>query len=257
MKSLFSLCALLLCLAWSGLAEANVSKLTERLKNGADFRVRVQAALELGKTREPEAREPLEAALGDDNAAVRGAAAAALQVLGDPQALPALKRSRKDKSEAVRRAIEGAIKGLEERREQEKRAALRVTLGTMSSKVKTSGVKEHLASTSRERLSALPGVVVGGGDKKLPEVMVTGRVASLERTREGDVVVVRAKVEYVVHAMPGRTIRGRISGSASGRAGANEVKSKAALAQLRAEVLSAAIESAMRRAPEALLAATQ
>ena len=57
-----------------------------------DFRVRVTAALALGRSRDVTVRPLLERALSDANAAVRTAAAAALGVLGDVGAVAALQR---------------------------------------------------------------------------------------------------------------------------------------------------------------------
>src|SRR5262249_327897 len=77
------------------------------LSRASDFRLRVAAALALGKSKEPGSRQALEKALGDSNAAVRTAAAAALGALGDAAALPALKaalaRETPDAAKARRR----------------------------------------------------------------------------------------------------------------------------------------------------------
>lgn len=48
------------------LAESDVHVLVQRLKTGEDFRVRVAAALELGRSKTGLSREPLEAALDDE-----------------------------------------------------------------------------------------------------------------------------------------------------------------------------------------------
>src|SRR5262245_13790554 len=61
------------------------------LATGTDFRLRVAAALALGKSTSPGARAALEKALGDAHPAVRAAAAAALGALGDGRSIPALK----------------------------------------------------------------------------------------------------------------------------------------------------------------------
>ena len=53
---------------------------------GTDFRLRVAAALSLGKSKSAGARPALEKALGDPNPAVRAAAAAGLGASGDPAA---------------------------------------------------------------------------------------------------------------------------------------------------------------------------
>src|SRR5580700_6290568 len=62
------------------------------LTNSSDFRIRVNAALVLGRNGGEGARDALEHALGDAHPAVRIAAATALGYLGDPLALAALER---------------------------------------------------------------------------------------------------------------------------------------------------------------------
>jgi len=84
------------------------------LREGADFRVRVQAAFALGNTHDATARRPLERALTDDNPAVRAAAATGLGRLGRTEALAALTRARSDRSAAVRMQVERSIRTLSE-----------------------------------------------------------------------------------------------------------------------------------------------
>ncbi|HEY3667496.1 MAG TPA: HEAT repeat domain-containing protein, partial [Polyangiaceae bacterium] len=91
-------------------ASPGLDELVDQLKTGTDFRVRVSAALQLGKSLTGDAAAPLEAALDDPHASVRAAAAAALKNLGDLDALPALSAHRGDKSEAVRAQVASAIK---------------------------------------------------------------------------------------------------------------------------------------------------
>src|SRR3954465_5754499 len=78
----------------SALASPGLEELVDQLKNSADFRVRVSAALQLGKSLTGDAAAPLEAALDDSNASVRAAAAAGLKNLGDQAALACLKAHR-------------------------------------------------------------------------------------------------------------------------------------------------------------------
>ncbi len=254
---------MILSLSLAAFADSDIDRLAERLHNGGDFRVRVQAALELGKTKNTAARPHLEEALDDGNAAVRAAAAAALKVLGDADAIPALKKHRKDKSAAVRNAIKTAIDALRDaQKARREKPRVLVSIGKMTngSSVRSRSVMKQLASTSREKFAALPGVLLEKdgekATKKLPQVLVSGRLATLKKHKEGSQVVMTVKVEYIVHTMPGRSIRGKISGSATARVAADELKSKRAMARFRREVLLAAIDSAMKRAPEALLAAT-
>ena len=74
------------------------------LGHDGDFRVRVQAALLVGRTRPEGARHALEEALGDAHPAVRTAAAAALAIVGDPAAVAALQAHVKGEASGAARA---------------------------------------------------------------------------------------------------------------------------------------------------------
>ena len=89
MKRIVSIvCCTIALVSGGGSAFAQpVGDLIQKLEEGSDFRVRVQAALELGKTHGRSARLALETALDDENAAVRAAAAAGLKVMRNPDAL--------------------------------------------------------------------------------------------------------------------------------------------------------------------------
>src|SRR5882724_4676274 len=108
-----ALASLVLLFAAPVLAKPALDELIGQLKDGKDFRVRVQAALQLGKSMDPAALGPLVAALDDDNASVRAASVAALESLGDMRAIPPLKEHRLDRSEAVRKQIKSSLAELE------------------------------------------------------------------------------------------------------------------------------------------------
>jgi hypothetical protein len=266
-----SLLTLALCLsAPSALASPGLDELIDQLKNSADFRLRVSAALQLGKSLTGEAEAPLEAALDDANASVRAAAAAALKNLGDQSALSALKGHRSDKSEAVRGQVALALKSLEEERTTGPKPRLLVKMGIMKngSGVKSTKIESELLDSSRRKLSALPGVRVLAADgsgsgsstgkpSNVPTVMVTGNIQELKVSREGRSLVYSASVEYVLHTMPEQAIAAKVSGRASATASEQEAEDAGALAELRRSVLEAAIASALRRAPPALLAAAR
>jgi hypothetical protein len=262
--------ALLLSVCPSALAStAGLDELADQLKNASDFRVRVSAALQLGKSLTNEAAPPLEAALDDTNASVRAAAAAALKNLGDPAALDALNTHRSDKSEAVRAQVLAAIKSLEEERVTGPKPKVLIKLGIMKNEsgVKSKKIESELADSSRRKLSALPRVRVLPADdgapaetssvkpSTVPMVMVTGNVSELKASREGRSITYSASVEYVLHSMPEQAIAAKVSGRASATASERETEDASALAELRRSVLEAAIASALRRAPPALLAA--
>jgi hypothetical protein len=139
-----------------------------------------------------------------------------------------------------------------------------VKLGIMKNgtSVKSKRIETDLAQASRKKLGELPGVRVlvegdDGSGKKTPVVMVTGSVEQLKASREGSSIVYTAKVEYVLHTMPEQSIAAKVSGSASAQASEQEANDQTRSAQLRKEVLEAAISSALRRAPPALLAAAR
>src|SRR5687767_1250703 len=81
------------------------SPVIQLLLSSRDVRTRVQAAATLGRLRPPGAREALESALSDENAAVRAAAVEALLTLGDAAALAALRRHVGDRDPGVRAGI--------------------------------------------------------------------------------------------------------------------------------------------------------
>jgi HEAT repeat protein len=87
----------------------NVDDLGRALTTDPSFRVKVQAAVLLGKLKNPRARGPLLAALRDENEAVRAVAASALGQLGDRAALPALRAAQEDPSPEVRGAAGKAV----------------------------------------------------------------------------------------------------------------------------------------------------
>lgn len=272
-RSLLSL-ALLFSVS-SALATPGLDELCDQVKNAPDFRVRVSAALQLGKSLTGDAAAPLEAALDDSNASVRAAAAAALKNLGDQKALPVLKAHRADHSEAVRAQVLAAIKSLEEERTTGPKPKVLIKIGIMKNEsgVKSKKIESELADSSRRKLSELPGVRVLAADgssssseqkpssgqksSPVPMVMVTGNISELTALREGRSITYSASVEYVLHTMPEQAIAAKVSGRASATASEQDTSDASKLAEIRRSVLEAAIASALRRAPPALQAAAR
>jgi HEAT repeat protein len=240
-----------------------------KLLSGNDFRVRVQAALELGKGKnDPDAVEALIRGLDDSNASVRAAAAAALKNLRARNSLKALRAHVNDPSDSVRSQIKATIASLEQADESGGKTQVLVKLGSMrnSTSVKSTNIEAQLAEDSRKKLGQLPGieVLIEGVDsakeskkKKAPVVLVEGAVQKLKASREGQDIVYSAAVEYIMHTMPDQSIAAKVSGSASASLSSEEAKDQSRAAELRRAVLEAAIESALRRAPRALLAAAR
>jgi HEAT repeat protein len=260
-----ALAALALVISSVAWAKPGLDELIGQLRDPkADWRVRVQAALQLGKSMDPAAFNPLVNALDDENASVRTAAVAALQNLGDQRAVGPLKEHRLDRNESVRTQIKSALSELEQQSKQAPKPRVLVKVGMMrnSTSVKSKKIESDLAQASRQKLAELPGVKVlvegdDGAGRQTPVVLVTGSVEQLLAEREGGSIVYSAKVEYVLHTMPDQSIAARVSGSARAKASDQEANDQAKSAELRKEVLEAAIASALRRAPPALLAAAR
>ena len=89
--------------------DADLDHLLQNLSNGADFRIRTQAALALGASKSKRAVEPLCSGLSDSNATVRAASAAALGRLhlGGSECLQ--KRLANEPSDTVKAAIQKAL----------------------------------------------------------------------------------------------------------------------------------------------------
>lgn len=86
-----------------GLARADrLQDLCRALTQDPSYKVRVQAALILGKMADKRALDSLKVALRDENESVRGVAATSLGRIGDRDALSALQAAQADPSEFVR-----------------------------------------------------------------------------------------------------------------------------------------------------------
>jgi hypothetical protein len=93
--------------------ESKVPFLVEKLR-AEDFRVRTNAALALGASKDDAAVQPLCGALADDSEVVRQAATAGLKRLRKPASLPCLKaREKVEASETVKLQIARAIEAID------------------------------------------------------------------------------------------------------------------------------------------------
>lgn len=94
-------------------ADPRTSYLADQLKTNDDYRVRTQAALALGASGDDASVKPLCDALGDSNASVKIAAAAALGKLGKPAGLPCLEgASKRESAASVKSQIEKSVAAL-------------------------------------------------------------------------------------------------------------------------------------------------
>ena len=119
-----------------------------------------------------------------------------------------------------------------------------------------------LDETSRIAISALPGITVLGDDadpaalakrSRKPVVVLSGKLQNLATSKDGNEFEFKAQAQYVIYRMPSRDIAAVVDGAARTRVAASRVRSRASRQQVEDNVAAAAIESAVKRAPAALL----
>jgi hypothetical protein len=255
------------------------------LDSSSDFRVRVTAALVLGRTHPEGAREALEHALAaDPHTAVRAAAAEALAALGDPAAVAALEqRLPAEPSSNVKAQIRVSIAQLRAgatspqgdgdndgaspgRLRPDARCVL--SLGAMRNATGVRGdeLRRVLASAARSRARVLRGVVVVGADaaiapiarqaaaRHLPVVTLDGSVTQLSESRVEGSLQVHARVEFTVRR--DQSLRGTLSGGAT-TFGSGPSISEEARRRLEEDAIDGAVQSALRGAEDGLLVAAR
>jgi hypothetical protein len=235
------------------------------LAEAADFRVRVQAALRLGRAG-AQARPDLERGLRDAHPAVRVACAVALGNIGDRQAIPAIEQAMKRESFAsVKSAMKDSIDKLKARAAAKapaapgveiERAKYVVQLGTMRN---NSGVRQNdLDGVMRDAARAKAGTikdafVVDGPDadmlrraseRKIPVLLLDGKLTRLTQTKARDGgLIVSAKVDISIRRVPQQTLKGMVSGNATA---SDDARAAArALTELQNRAVNAAVESAV------------
>lgn len=105
--------ALLLVTAAPVAFAQDANKLVEVLRHAPDYRVRLRAAMALGRVGERDVVLALEAALSDPNASVRSAAATALGRRGETRSLRALAALENDRKPMVKAAAKRAVAAIE------------------------------------------------------------------------------------------------------------------------------------------------
>jgi hypothetical protein len=202
-------------------AGSDTSGLIRSLQKSDDFRVRTQAALALGGSRSKEALQPLCAALGDENATVRAAAAAGLGRLhlgGEA----CLDRQRKlEKSSVVQSAIKKAVAQLRAEPEPEftRQTQYYVAVGKISDNSGRTGneVSDLVRKAMRDAADANGTIVLAPSNetsaqatkrlaahKGVKGLYLMPRVGPPQYTDKG----VKLKVEVAYLTYPGKALLG-------------------------------------------------
>jgi hypothetical protein len=125
---------------------------------------------------------------------------------------------------------------------------------------------QTLDLASRQAIGGIPGVTVlqDSDDEnafarkhRQPVIVFSGKLQGLAESKDGEELVFRAEVQYIVYRLPGRNVAAVVSGAAQARVYPAQIRTKQSRQQLEDKVVSAAVESAARRAPPALEAAAK
>jgi len=204
-------------------ADDRFDKTTSELANNSDFRVRTQAALALGATKDKRAVTPLCGALDDSNTTVRAAAAAALGKLslGGLSCLKAHLDG--ESSDSVKAVLVKAISQVKagQRPAVSSETKYYVAFGPTTDKTGRSGsdVDDRVRTAMEQASSELDGCVVAPRDetvsdanavvakwKKLHAFFLWPKVMAPDYS--GQKLVVR--VEVTVFTYPGKAMKGTI-----------------------------------------------
>jgi hypothetical protein len=250
----------------SGHSTAGDRELTE----SGDFRVRVQAALRLGRTGGAASRADLETGLRDAHPAVRVACAVALGSIGDVAAIPALqqamrtesfpsaKTSMKDTIDKLRANSAGSGSGggaAASPTSNVEQAKYVVQLGAMRN---NTGLRADLDTVMRSAARAKAGSIKNAvildspdaailrraGERKIPVLLVDGNLTRLSQTTGKDGgLIVSAQVDLSIRRVPQQTLKGMVSGNASASDDARNTNK--GITELQNRAVNGAVESAM------------
>jgi hypothetical protein len=242
------------------------------LVESTDFRVRVSAALFLGRVKPSGAREALEHALADSHPAVRAAAASALGALGDPAAIGALaRRAESEPSASVKAQLQSTIEKLrggadgagDAQRAIPSSARYVVKLGAMRnpSGIRGDDMRRVLHDAARSRARSLRGAAVvepdaaglaQAAERHLPVLTLDGSLMQLLESRVSGSVQMQARVEFAIRRE--QTLKGTLSGAAT-TFGSSPTLSDQGRRQLQDDAVDGAVQSALRGADQGLVAA--
>jgi hypothetical protein len=121
-------------------ADVQIDDLVKAVTEDSNYKIRVQAALVLGRLADPRATRALLKALADPNKTVRGIAAQALGQIGDTIAIDPLRDLLRHEGDPfVRTQAEKALAGLSSPLGAGKRAKIYLSFGPFSGGVKSAG----------------------------------------------------------------------------------------------------------------------
>jgi HEAT repeats len=270
----FVACIALIC-ANAGVSPAQDENAAKRdLASADDFRVRVEAALILGKSKAGDARSALEKALSDPHPAVRTAGAAALRTQGDVAAIPALERHfETEGSGAVKSQLRASIDSLRGGggggggggsggNTNAAGAKYVVQLGAMKNLTSVRGdqLSQVMRTAARARAASIPGAVLNEGGQlpagHMPVVVLDGSLLRMSQQAQANGRVgFSAQVEFALRKVPEHTLKASLTGAATSIGTATSLTNASRVSALQDQAVEGAVESAMKNADMGLSAA--
>jgi hypothetical protein len=204
------------CLLVSGAARAGKVDDLARLLEDSSYKVRLQAALLLGKLGDKAAAPALVKALDDKERTVRATAAQSLGRLGAGEASPALKALlQRERDVFVRTQVEKALASLAPRPGGP--AKIYLTFGSFTggaARLSDASLLNALRAALKRELSKLNGVTfsLDGGDEKTfgrsgrLGFLIDGNVSRLDDGQVGGAVEINCDVKIMVARWPSKSI---------------------------------------------------
>ncbi|MEO8799432.1 MAG: HEAT repeat domain-containing protein [Polyangiaceae bacterium] len=227
------------------------------LVDSDDFRVRISAALYLGKSHSPGALQSLTAALSDPNPTVRTAVAIALRKLGDPDAIgPLTRQLKREDAPATHSQIATAIESLHQAESPQPVATPTVKYAVKIGNMKNlTGVRgDALGNVMRQaahtRAATIPGAVVVDDDTAAaqthaPILVLDGVIVKMgQEKKSGGTVNFKAQVEFSVSKMPEHALKVALTGGATSIGTQSSLVSVSRINALEDQAIDGAVESA-------------
>jgi hypothetical protein len=237
------------------------------LQTSDDFRLRVSAALYLGRAHAPGAVTLLEQALGDAHPAVRTAAAAGLSALGDRSAVAVLQQKiTSERSAGARSQMVSAIAALSavpaEASGDDRWQGARyvVAMGDMRNRSGIPGehASDVLRAATKSHAGAIPGALVSdrsdtatlrqAAARHLPVLMIDGALQRLSVGQQNAQASYNAQVDFSMRRVPEQQLRGMLSGSATSFGSVSSMHDPGIVTLLEDQAIDGAVESALRGA---------
>ncbi len=222
----------------------------------ASFKVRVRAALMIGKKKLRDAAPALRQALGDEHDAVRAAAANALGQVGDQESRPLLARLLDQGNEAVRKGATMGLTELDAALGGGRKYLVAIDAPALPSGA-GAGAGTRLQRVVRKELNRSPRVVLAAGEESvlsgtalsahlqargLTGIRLQTKLVKLEATRAGMV----CKVSVMVVTMPAN--RMEFAGNGEGEAEVDGELDDDTRVELEEQLLDAAGQAAAQEA---------